>query len=362
MFKQLAFLCSVCLVLALSACGKSQDVSTTVINEANGHQSEASATPKNLVIYSSRNEDLILPLIKAYEQETGTKVRFLTDKPEPLIEKLKAEAEQTPADILMTVDAGNLWRASQVGLFQSVDSGVLSNAIPLNMRDKDNQWFGFSQRARTIVYSTERVDPNELSTYEDLADAKWKGRLCLRTSKKVYNQSLVAMLIATHGKEKTEEIVKGWVNNLATDPFANDTSVMKAILAGQCDVSLVNTYYFGGLQKEEPGIALKLFWPNQNIKESDAFLHGVHVNISGAGVLKNAKHPETAIHFLEWMSGKKAQSILAHGNMEYPVVENVDYDELVKAWGSFKADTNSLSLAGELQSQAVMLMDRAGYR
>ena len=339
-------------VLLVSGCEKSQKMTETSAE----NQSQA----QNLVIYSSRNEQLILPLIEAYQKETGTKVRFVTDKPEPLIEKIKAEGEQTPADILMTVDAGNLWRASQAGLFQAINSPVLEKAIPANFRAANNEWFGFSQRARTIVYSTERVKPTELLTYENLGDAKWKDKLCLRTSKKVYNQSLVAMLIAKHGVEKTEGIVKSWVTNLATDPFSNDTKTMEAILAGQCDVAIVNSYYFGRMQKKDPELALKLFWPNQN-PESDQ-LSGVHVNVSGAGVLKHAKNPENANHFMEWMARLEAQTILAKGNMEYPVVGSTENDPLVASWGGFKADPQGLSKAGELQAEAVKLMDRAGYR
>ena len=353
--KQLSILL-LSLVFVLSGCEKTQNTSET----QNKPTSQKAEKVQELVIYSSRNEQLILPLIDAYQKETGTKVRFVTDKPEPLIEKIKAEGEQTPADILMTVDAGNLWRASQAGLFQAVDSQILQNAIPANFRDTNNEWFGFSQRARTIVYSTERVMPEELSTYENLADAKWKGKICLRTSKKVYNQSLVAMLIAKHGVEKTEAFIKALVSNLATDPFSNDTKTMEAILAGQCDVALVNTYYFGRMQKEEPDVALKLFWPNQNAQADQ--LAGVHVNISGAGVLKYSKHSETAKHFMNWMAGVEAQSILAKGNMEYPVVNGAQNDPLVASWGTFKADTQSLTKAGELQAEAVKLMDRAGYR
>ena len=339
-------------VLLISGCEKSQKTTESSIE----NQSQA----QNLVIYSSRNEQLILPLIDAYQKEMGTKVRFVTDKPEPLIEKIKAEGEQTPADILMTVDAGNLWRASQAGLFQALDSLVLEKAIPANFRATNNEWFGFSQRARTIVYSTERVKPAELVSYENLGDAKWKDKLCLRTSKKVYNQSLVAMLIAKHGIEKTESIVKSWVANLATDPFSNDTKTMEAILAGQCDVAIVNSYYFGRMQKKNPELALKLFWPNQESQNNE--LSGVHVNVSGAGVLKHAKNPKNARHFMEWMAGLEAQTILAKGNMEYPVVGSTENDPLVASWGGFKADPQGLSKAGELQAEAVKLMDRAGYR
>ncbi|MDD3449954.1 MAG: extracellular solute-binding protein, partial [Gammaproteobacteria bacterium] len=191
--------------------------------------------------------------------------------------------------------------------------------------------------------------------YEALADPAWKGRLCLRTSKKVYNQSLVAMMIARLGEERAEAVVRGWVANLATAPFSNDTQVMEAIAAGQCDVGIVNTYYFGRLQKKEPGIRLALFWPNQ--AES-----GVHVNVSGAGITRHAKHREAAGKLLEWLASAEAQGLFASLNMEYPVNPAVAPDPAVAAWGGFGADPANVAEAGRLQARAVMLMDRAGYR
>jgi iron(III) transport system substrate-binding protein len=199
------------------------------------------------------------------------------------------------------------------------------------------------------------VTPADLSTYEDLADPKWRGRLCLRTSKKVYNQSLVATLIARHGEDEAERVVRGWVDNLAATPFSNDTKTMEAIVAGQCDVAIVNTYYFGRLQKKQPGIALALFWPNQDSS-------GVHINVSGAGVTRHAKHPEAAQRLLEWLSSETAQGEFAGLNMEYPVNPKVAPDAVVAAWGDFKADELNVNEAGRLQAAAIRLMDRAGYR
>ncbi len=308
-----------------------------------------------LAIYSARNEQLIKPVFDRYTAETGVSIRFVTDDAGPLIERLAAEGANSPADILMTVDAGELWHAAERGLLQPVDSVVLNANIPEAYRDPENRWFGFSIRARTIVYSTERVKPEELSTYEALAEPQWKGRLCLRTSKKVYNQSLVAMLIAQHGEETTENIVRGWVNNLATDVFANDTQLMEAIAAGQCDVGIVNTYYFGRLQRDQPDIPVKIFWPDQDGS-------GVHVNVSGAGVTQHSPHPEEAKRFLEWLSQNESQSMFAGLNLEYPANPDVDADSLVVAWGEFKANPINLAKAGELQAAAVRLMDRAGYR
>lgn len=308
-----------------------------------------------LVVYSARNEQLIRPLFDAYQAKTGTNIRFITDKAGPLLQRLKAEGASTPADLLITVDAGNLWRASREGVLLSVSSRILKRNISSHLRDPHNQWFGLSVRARTIVYSTQRVQPKELSTYEDLASAKWKGRLCLRTSKKVYNQSMVAMMIARLGEKATEKIVRGWVDNLATDVFSNDRAVIKAIDTGQCDVGIVNTYYYGRLKKKKPDLAAALYWPNQKGR-------GVHINISGAGVTRYAKNPKAAIKFLEWLSTRPAQELFANGNMEYPANPAVKPHPLVAAWGGFKQDKLNVSRAGELQARAVMVMDRAGYR
>lgn len=310
---------------------------------------------EELVVYSARKEHLIKPLFEAYTKETGTKITYVTDKAGPLLQRLKAEDKNTRADLLVTVDAGNLWHAANEGMLQAITSNTLENNIPANLRDPNNQWFGLSLRARTIVYSTERVKPAELSSYAALGDAVWKNRLILRTSKKVYNQSLVAMLIAEHGEQKTTEIVESWVGNLAAPPFSSDTKVMEAILAGQGDVGIVNTYYFGRLLKKNPELKLALYWPNQAST-------GVHVNVSGAGVTKYSKNPEAATKFIEWLSSEKAQSMFADANMEYPVNPKVESHEYVKAWGQFKASKQNLASAGALQTDAIKLMDRAGYR
>lgn len=313
------------------------------------------ADNQELVIYSARNEQLIRQLFESYTAETGVKVRFITDKAGPLLQRLKAEGARTPADILLTVDAGNLWQAAREGMLAKIKSATLSRNIPAHLRDPEGRWYGFSVRARTIVYSSTRVNVAQLSTYEALGDTPWKGRLCLRTSKKVYNQSLVAMMMARIGEKETEAVVRRWVANLATDVFSNDTAVMEAILAGQCDIGIVNTYYYYRLAKKRPKIALALFWPNQKDR-------GVHVNISGAGVTRHARHPEAALRFLEWLSGSGAQRLLADANMEYPANPRVKPHASVAKWGRFKQDKINVSSAGSLQAKAVMLMDRAGYR
>ena len=309
---------------------------------------------EELAIYSARNEQLIKPVFDKYTAETGVKVRFVTDDAAPLIERLAAEGANSPADILLTVDAGELWHAAERGLLEPIDSSVLAANIPEALRDPGNRWFGLSVRARTIAYSTERVKPEELSTYEALAEERWRGKLCLRTSKKVYNQSLVAMLIAQHGEEQTEQVIRGWVANLATDVFSNDTLLMEAIAAGQCDVGIVNTYYYGRLLRDKPEVPVKLFWADQAGS-------GVHVNVSGAGITTHAPHRDAAQKFLEWLSQAESQSMFAGLNMEYPANPAVGADPIVLAWGEFKSNPINVAKAGELQATAVRLMDRAGY-
>ncbi|MDO9189121.1 MAG: Fe(3+) ABC transporter substrate-binding protein [Sulfurimicrobium sp.] len=315
----------------------------------------ASASAAEVVVYSARNEQLIKPLFDAYSKETGVQIKFITDKEGALLQRLKAEGQNTPADMLITVDAGNLWEAAREGLLKPVQSQMLSANVPVHLRDPGNQWFGLSVRARTLFYNNQKVKPADLSTYEDLGNPKWKGRLCLRTSKKVYNQSLVAMMIAEHGEAKTEQIVKSWVANLATDPFPDDTKMLEAIAAGQCDVGIANTYYYGRLMEKKAGMPLGIFWPNQQGS-------GVHVNVSGAGVVKHAKHEKEAVALLEWLSSVKAQNLFADVNMEYPVNSAVKPDPVVAAWGSFKQNPLNVAKAGELQAAAVKLMDRAAYR
>lgn len=311
--------------------------------------------PDNLTVYSARQEHLVKPLFDRYTEETGVQIRFITGSAGTLLQRLQAEGQNSPADLLITVDAGNLWQAAEQKLLQPVDSTALEKHIPGYLRDPDNRWFGLSVRARTIVYSTKRVEPQALSTYAALAKPEWRNRLCLRTAKKVYNQSLVAMLIVAHGEAATEEIVRGWVTNLAAPPFADDVSVLQAIVAGQCDVGIVNTYYFGRLQRDDPDTPLALFWPDQQ-------QNGVHVNVSGAGITRATNNPQGAKKFLEWLSAGEAQALFAESNLEYPANPSVPAAAQVRAWGEFKPNAINVAKAGELQAAAVKLMDRAGYR
>ncbi|MDG9781307.1 extracellular solute-binding protein [Metapseudomonas otitidis] len=308
-----------------------------------------------VVVYSSRIDELIKPVFDAYTAKTGVKVRFITDKEAPLMQRIKAEGENGVADLLLTVDGGNLWQAEQMGILQPLGSDAVKANIPAQYRSSSDQWTGLSLRARTLVYSTERVKPEDLSTYEALAGPEWEGRLCLRSSKKVYNQSLTAALIEAQGAERAEQVLKGWVANLATDPFADDNAVIQAVDAGQCDVGIVNTYYYGRLHKQNPQLRAKLYWPNQADR-------GVHVNLSGIGLTRHAPHPEAARALVEWMTGTDAQGLFASLNQEFPANPKVNPSDEVAAWGSFKADDMPVEVTGQRQAEAIRMMDRAGWR
>jgi len=314
-----------------------------------------SAFAAEVIVYSARKEHLIKPLFEAYTAETGVEVRYITGKAGALLERLKAEGDRTPADLFITVDAGNLWHAAEEGVIQPVQSNVLTANVPAHLRDPENRWFGLSVRARTIVYNKDKVSPAELSTYEALGNPEWKGRLLLRTSKKVYNQSLVASMIAEKGEAEAEKVVKSWVANLPVVPFSSDTKTLEAVVAGVGDVAIVNTYYFGRLLKKNPELPLAIFWPNQDT-------NGVHMNVSGAGVTTHAKNKAEAVKLLEWLSSTKAQGQFASLNMEYPVNESVKADPVVAAWGEFKGNPLNVAKYGEYQAQAIKLMDRAEYK
>jgi iron(III) transport system substrate-binding protein len=308
-----------------------------------------------VVVYTSRQPHLIEPLFQRYTAETGVRVDFTSDNEASLIERLAAEGARTRADVFITVDAGNLWHAAERNLLRPLDSPLLEQAIPAALRDQESRWFGLSLRARVLVYHPERVDVAELSTYEELADPRWAGRLCLRSSRKVYNQSLVALLIEQHGEERAAEIVSGWVSNLATNPYSSDTQVIEAVAAGQCDVGIVNSYYLGRLVANDPDYPVHLFWANQDTT-------GVHVNISGAGVTRHAPRPDQGQALIEWLASESAQAEFAERNLEFPANPAVPAQGLVLDWGEFIADQTPLTVAGERQAQAVRLMDRVGYR
>jgi iron(III) transport system substrate-binding protein len=271
------------------------------------------------------------------------------------MERIAIEDNESMADIFMTVDAGVLWQAAERGIFSQTKSEVLEANVPSYLRDPNGQWFGFSKRARTIVYSSDQYSKSDFSSYEDLADPKWKGKLCLRTSKKVYNRSLIASMIDAYGFDKAKEVVAGWVANLTTEVFANDTNALKAVSSGQCGVTIVNTYYLARLLDDPKYDNLKLFWANQDDR-------GVHVNISGAGIVKSSKNKEEAQILLEYLSSEKAQDFYASANKEYPVLKSASIAESIKDWGDFFEDDINVSKLGLLQKEAVFIAQEVGYK
>lgn len=312
-------------------------------------------------IYSARKEALIKPLLDQFTKETGIEVNLVTGKADTLLKRLEVEGKNTPADILLTVDVARLVRAKEKGLFQVIYSDALEKAIPEYYRDADKQWFGLSLRSRVIVYAPDRVKKEELSSYENLADSKWKNRICIRSSSNVYNQSLVASMIANDGVEKTEAWATALVKNFARTPKGGDRDQIKAVAAGVCDIAIVNNYYLAGMlessQKNEVAAAnkIRLFWPNQDGR-------GAHINISGAGILKPAKHKKEAIQLLEYLVSDKAQQWYADTNYEYSINPDIESNSILKSWGKFKADNLNLNLLGKYNAEAVLLMDRAGWK
>lgn len=341
---------------------------------------------KVLVVYSSRKAQLIRPVFEAYEKfyhhlseerkkggevashtDQGNKkafkklrpakirIKLLTGEAAALIQKMKMEGTNSQVDLFLTVDAGSLYHAKKEGLlFPLKSSSLLNTRIPAHLRDPEGSWFALSLRARPLFYHPKRVRLKELSTYEDLAHARWKKRLCLRTSKKVYTQFLVASLLAHLGKEKATMVVKGWVQNLATKVFFSDTKILKAIEAGQCDVGIANSYYYGRLLRDNPNISVRLFWPDQKGR-------GTHVNISGVGIVKTSRRKKEAQELIEWLVQAKAQKIFADLNMEHPVSKQVRPHALVQSFGSFKSDHLSLTEVARHMKPAIFLMDKVKY-
>lgn len=312
-------------------------------------------------VYSARIESLIKPLLDQFTEQTGIKVNLVTGEADALLKRLELEGRNSPADLLITTDVGRLHQAEARGLLQAVESDVLNEQIPSAYRDPQGFWFGLSLRARVIAYARERVSADELSTYEALADEDWRGRICIRSSSNVYNQSLVASLIAHHGVDATQDWANGLVKNFARSPQGGDRDQISAVAAGQCDLAVVNTYYIAGMlaspkQNEvNAAMTVDVFWPNQDGR-------GAHVNISGAGVTKAAKNRKEAIKLLEFMLSDEAQRWYADQNHEYPVKTGIPVSNLLEQWGEFKADDLNLSTLGDNNAEAVRIMDRAGWR
>jgi iron(III) transport system substrate-binding protein len=312
------------------------------------------APAAEVVVYSARSHYGQEPAMELFTKRTGIQVRSFGGDSAQLFERLRAEGARTPADVLISVDAGNLWNAARAGLLSRVDSPELLGSIPAHLRDPEHRWFGLTVRARTIMYNTRKVRPEELSTYEALGDPRWKGRLCLRTSSHIYNQSLLATMIKRRGEAATEAIVRGWVGN-APILINSDTKLLEAIAAGQCDVGIANTYYLGRLRAKDPAFPVAAFWANQRTT-------GTHVNVSGAGVTAHAKNRAGAIALIEFLASPEAQQLFADANFEYPANPQAAPHALVRAWGTFTHDDVNVAAAGEFQAAAIKLADRAGYK
>lgn len=306
-------------------------------------------------VYSARSHYGTEAVFKRFTEETGIRVEILGGEPGALVDRIAAEGERTKADLLITTDAGFLWKATEEGLLAPVTNAALEKAVPENLRDAQGRWYAIALRARTVMRSTERVpQATAPATYAALGDARWKGRLCLRTSNNVYNQSLVATLIADRGEAAARTILESW---MANDPIilGSDTEVLEAIAAGRCDVGLTNTYYLGNKLKEDPAFPVAPVWAEQDAG-------GTHVNVSGVGLTTAATHREDAIRLMEYLLTPEAQRLIAEGNSEYPVLAGVPSAEWIRGWGEFTADTRPIVRAGEFQAQAVQLMNEVGWK
>ncbi len=322
---------------------------------AGGRGVEAAQGGGVVNVYSSRHYG-VEPVFVEFTKETGIGVRFTTGSDAALRERIRAEGRFTLADVYLAVDAGNLWLAARDGLLQVVESATLTRNIPKHLRDSGNRWFGLTRRVRTIMYHPDRVKPAELSTYEALADPRWRGRLAMRPATHPYTQSLVASLIAAHGEARAEEIVRGWVAN-RPQLIDSDTRILETLAAGAADVAITNHYYLGRLLEANPAFPIKIFWANQGPGE-----RGVHVNISGAGITTHAPNRANAQQFLEWLSGPRGQGLFSASNHEYPANPEAPVHPIVATFGEFRADNLDLGELGRLQADAIRLLDRAGYR
>ena len=309
-------------------------------------------------IYSYRQPELIQPLLDAFTAETGitTNVAFVE---KGLVERLKAEGRRSPADIILTTDISRLTAAKNAGVTQKVESDILADAIPPSLRDTDGQWFGLTSRARIVYASQERVAPGEVTTYEDLADPKWKGRICTRSGTHVYTLGLVGAMMQHNGTQATEAWLEGVKANLARQPEGNDRAQVKAIWAGQCDISLGNTYYMGAMlddPEQQP-------WANAVRIEFPTFADGsgTHVNVSGVAMTASAPNRDAALSFMEFLVSPEAQSIYAAVVNEYPVRTDVAPSERVASWGAFSPDTTSLTDIADQRPEALRLVERVDF-
>ncbi|MGD1847817.1 MAG: Fe(3+) ABC transporter substrate-binding protein [Salibacteraceae bacterium] len=315
---------------------------------------------EEITLYTHRHYDTDKAIIQKFTEETGIKVNVVKASADALMQKMESEGDQSPADLLITVDAGRLVRAKTKGLLQAAESEALMKMVPEHLRDTDNHWYGLTKRARVIVYDKEKVDPATLSTYENLVEPQWNGKILIRPSSNIYNQSMLASIIAHHGNEEAKTWAAGVLQNLARKPKGNDRDQVKAIMAGEGELAVINTYYLGKLlnskdaDEVKAGEAVAIFFPNQDDR-------GTHVNISGIGVAKYAPNKENAIRFIEYLLSKEVQETFAQTNYEYPVNPGANISELLQSWGTFKEDNLSLTKLGELNKDAVILFDEVAW-
>ncbi len=323
------------------------------------------AAANDVNIYSYRQAVLMKPLLDRFREKTGIEAKVVYLK-RGMIARLEAEGAASPADVILTTDAARLIRLDALGAFQPLNSAMLAAAVPARYRHPEGHWFGLTVRGRPIFYNPAKVKPSELSTYEALADGKWKGRICIRSSSNVYNQSLIASIVAANGAGKTQAWANGFVKNFARKPAGGDRDQIRAVAAGECDIAIANTYYFAGLAKSKKerdrkaAAAVRLFWPNQ--KGPGTAGRGAHVNISGAGVAKHSKNRANAVKLIEFLASREAQEIYARIVNEYPVRRDVQPGRTVADFGEFKADSLALSELARYQKEAVRVADRAGWR
>ena len=319
----------------------------------------------NVNVYTSRHYDSDDALYEEFTKETGIKVNIISGKGSALLERIKSEGKNSPADIFFTVDAGNLWKVQKEGLFQSIESKKILSSVPVELRGPNDEWTAVAKRARVIFYNPMKVKSSEIKnlTYEDLANEEWRNRIVIRSSSNMYNQSLVASLIANLGEENTEIWANNFVKNFARKPQGNDRSQIIAVSNGEADIAVANSYYIGimlsgsaGEEQLEAAKRVKMHFPNQKDR-------GVHINISGAGILKNAPNPDNANLFLEFLLSKRVQKYMVDKSFEYPIVEGVLPSPEIASFGlNFKEDDTAVKQFGELNPDAIKLMDRSGWK
>ncbi len=305
-------------------------------------------------VVSARQEYLIKPIFEEFTKDTGIEVKYVIMDSTQAMHMIKEQSNETQVDALLAVDASDLYEAQQIGIFQTIRSRILNKNIPSHLKDPSRQWFGLSLRVRTIVYNTNTVDPTSLKNYSSIGDKRWHNKLIVRTSQRIYNKSMVAMMIAQYGYNKTKKIVASWVNNFAVKPISTDVDVIKYIIEGKGDIGLVNSYYLAKMLKDDPSLPVKMHWVGDEQNR-------VHVNISGLGITRYAKRKKNAIKLVEWLSSKKGQKLFADVDMEYPVNRRVKAHKILREWGKFKQMTINVKKAGELRVKAVKLMKEVGY-